>query len=153
RNITTCYGVWSGTSCDGTGLDALHRPKKITYSNSDPTITINYDEPACLGLSTCQNIGQRTSMTDSAGSEAWSYQADATNHRTVHVDQRTTSGITKTSTYYLDLAGNVTSVVYPTGRTINYSYDAASRPISAADSANGITYATSPATPLTSCLA
>ena len=47
-------------------------------------------------------------MTDAAGSEAWSYQVDAANKRSIHVNQRTNistpSNLTKTSTYYLDLA-------------------------------------------------
>jgi RHS repeat-associated protein len=134
RNITTTYNY-----------DSLRREKTITYSNGDPSIAINYDESNCLGLTACQNIGQRTSATDGAGSEAWSYQVDAANKRTVHVNQRTNistpSNITKTSTYYLDLAGNLTSVVYPTGRVLNYTFDAADRPSSAVDGSNGITYA------------
>ncbi|HET9803187.1 MAG TPA: RHS repeat domain-containing protein [Candidatus Acidoferrum sp.] len=55
--------------------------------------------------------------------------------------QRTTGGITKTSTYNLDLAGHLTQVVYPTSRTVNYVYDNAGRAATATDSANGITYA------------
>src|SRR5207245_9736990 len=102
--------------------DALNRLLSRSYSNGDPSVSITYDQSNCLGLSTCQNIGQRTSETDAAGSEAWSYQVDATNHRSVHANQRTTSGIAKTSTYFLDLAGNVTQAVYPTGRTVNYTY-------------------------------
>src|SRR5205823_547709 len=48
--------------------DALHRETSRSYSNGDPTVTAAYDQSACLGLSTCQNIGNRTSMTDAAGS-------------------------------------------------------------------------------------
>jgi RHS repeat-associated protein len=139
RNITTTFGY-----------DALNRETSTTYSNSDPTITTTYDQSACLGLSSCQNIGHATSITDGAGSEQWSYQVDATNQRSVHVNQRTTTSspnnITKTSTYYFDLAGNLTSITYPTGRIVNYTYDAANRPSSAVDSANGITYAAGPDT-------
>ncbi len=146
RNITATYTY-----------DVLNRPKTTTYSNGDPSVSVNYDESNCLGLPACQNVGQRTSSTDAAGSEAWGYQIDATNKRTVHVNQRTNtstpSNVTKTSTYYLDLAGNLTSVVYPTARTVNYTFDSASRPITAADLANGITYASAPATPLSGCLA
>jgi YD repeat-containing protein len=68
---------------------------------------------------------------------------DKTNLRSIHQEKRTTnsspSNITKTTTYYLNLAGNLTQLVYPTGRTVNYTYDAADRPSTAADSANGIT--------------
>jgi RHS repeat-associated protein len=132
--------------------DALNRGTVLNYSNGDPTITTTYDQSACLSLSACQNIGQKTSMTDAAGSEAWAYQVDATNHRSVHANQRTTNSITKTSTYYMNLAGNVTQAVYPTGRVVNYTYDAASRPVTATDGSSGITYATDFQTAPTGCL-
>jgi RHS repeat-associated protein len=148
RAITTTYAY-----------DPLRRTTGVTYSNSDPSLTFTYDQAACLGLSACQNIGQRTSMTDGAGSEAWAYQTDPANLRSIHKEQRTTtstpSNITKNTTYYLDLTGNVTQLVYPTGRTVNYTYDSADRPKSASDSANGITYATGKKTPPTgtNCIA
>lgn len=146
RNITITYGY-----------DILNRPASRTYSNGDPSVTIAYDQSNCLGLTSCSNVGQRTSMTDAAGSEAWSYQVDSTSHRSVRVDQRTTlsgtTNITKTSTYYVDLAGNITSVTYPTGRVVNYSYDSADRPSTASDGASGITYATDFQSPPAGCLA
>jgi RHS repeat-associated protein len=145
RNITVTYGY-----------DVLHRLLTTTYSNGDPTITTTYDQAACLGLTACQNIGHATSITDGAGSESWAYQTDPTNFRSVHVNQRTTtsspSNITKTSSYVFDLAANLTSITYPTGRIVNYTYDAANRPQTAVDSANGITYAAAQVTPPTGCL-
>ncbi len=141
RNITTTYMH-----------DTLNRETSRTYSNSDPTVTTVYDGTNCLGLSPCHNVGHRTSMTDAAGSEVWAYQVDSTNKRSAHVEQRTTNSITKTSTYYLDLAGNVYQAVYPTGRVVNYTYDNANRPKSATDGSNGITYATDFQTAPTGCL-
>jgi RHS repeat-associated protein len=141
RGIRTC-----------TQYDALNREVALNYSNGDTTVTTTYDQAACLGLSSCQNIGHRTSMTDAAGSEAWSYQVDAANNRSVHVEQRTTNSITKTSTYYLDQAGNVIQAVYPTGRAVNYGFDSADRPSTATDGSNGITYATDFQTAPTGCL-
>jgi RHS repeat-associated protein len=132
--------------------DALNRLLSRTYSNGDPSVLITYDQSNCLGLAACQNVGQRTSMTDAAGSEVWSYQVDSANMRSIHVNRRTTSNITKTSTYYLDLAGNVTQAVYPTGRVVNYTYDAANRAKSAADGSNGITYASDFQSAPTGCL-
>lgn len=136
RNITASYS-W----------DALHRQTGVSYTNdpnNTPPVAFAYDQSNCLGLTTCQNIGHRTSMTDGAGSESWAYQVDKTNLRSIHKEQRTNNSspnnVTKTTTYYLDLAGNVTQLVYPTGRTVNYTYDSADRPSSAADSSNGITY-------------
>lgn len=126
RNITTTYGY-----------DVLNRPLSNSYSNLDPTISITYDQSNCLSLTQCQNIGHRTSMTDAAGSEIWAYDVPDRMHR----EQRTTSTITKTTTYTFDLAANLTSIVYPTGsRTVNYTIDSANRPSIAQDSSNGITY-------------
>jgi RHS repeat-associated protein len=141
--ITTCFGDWSSsnsTCTASTGYDALHRVLKVTYSNGDPTQTFAYDGGGCLGLSACQNIGHRTGMTDGAGSESWAYQVDKTNSRGIHREQRTTNGITKTTTYYLDLAGNITEIAYPTGRVVNYTHDSANRPSSASDGSSGVTY-------------
>ena len=139
RSITSTYTY-----------DALRREKSVSYSNGDPGVSINYDETNCLGLATCDNIGHRTSMTDAAGSEIWAYDVPDR----IHKEQRTTSTITKSTIYNLDYAGNVISVVYPTGRTVNYSYDSADRPGSAADGSNGITYAAGFKTsPGGSCLA
>jgi RHS repeat-associated protein len=140
RGITTTYAY-----------DALNRETSRTFSNGDPSVTTTYDQSNCLGLASCSNIGHRTSMTDAVGSEAWAYQIDPANLRSIHVDQRTNNTkfglggpvkVTKTSTYYLNLAGNITQAVYPTGRVVNYTFDAADRPSTATDGSNGITYAT-----------
>jgi RHS repeat-associated protein len=137
--------------------DALNRLATSTYSNGDSTVTNAYDQPACLGLSTCQNIGHRTNVTDAAGSDSWSFEVDKTNSRSVHQEQRTIisspTNITKVSQYYLDLAGNVTQQIYPTGRIVNFTYDSASRPSTATDGSSGITYASAAQTPPTGCLA
>jgi RHS repeat-associated protein len=165
---TICYGTFSGSQCQLNGYDAdgnlvaktdargitttyaydpLNREISRTYSNGDPTITTHYDEANCLGLAQCANIGQRTSMTDAAGSESWSFDVVDRMHR----DLRTTGGITKTTTYNLDFAGNITSATYPTGRVVNYTFDAANRPSTAADGSNGITYATGMQSPPSGC--
>jgi RHS repeat-associated protein len=161
-SISTSGGSLTGGTDPGTPVvtaysyDALNRETVRTYSNGDPTVTTTYDQSACLVLSACQNIGHATSITDGAGSESWAYQVDPANLRSAHVNQRTTtsspSNITKTSTYYFDLASNLTSITYPTGRIVNYTYDAANRPATAVDSANGITYAAAQVSPPTGCL-
>ena len=135
--------------------DALNRQTVLNYSNGDPTISTTYDQSTCLGLSACQNIGHTTSTTDSAGSESWAYQTDSANSRSVHVNQRTTnsspSNITKTAYYYLDLAGNPTAIVYPTGRVVAYTYDGADRASSASDYVNGNLYVSAQASPPAGC--
>src|SRR3989454_2601241 len=141
RNIVTTYSY-----------DALNREISRTYSNGDSTVTTNYDQSDCLGLPNCHNIGRRTSMADGAGSEAWSF--DVVDR--IHKDQRTTfsspSNVTKSTTSNLDFAGNVIQAVYPTGRVVNYTYDAANRPSTATDGSNGITYVNGWQTPPTGCL-
>lgn len=127
RGITTTYSY-----------DAIHRELARTYSNGDPTIATSYDQSACLALASCANIGRRTNVIDAAGSESWAFDAlDRINR-----NQRTTNSITKTTTYNFDYTGNTTSVTYPTGRVVNYTYDSANRPSTAVDNSNGITYAT-----------
>ena len=45
RGITTCYGTWSGSSCNGAaGYDADNRLLMKTYSNGDPAVTYAYDQ-------------------------------------------------------------------------------------------------------------
>ncbi len=118
--------------------DALHRLTGKTYSNGDPAVTYTYDQPGCLGQPTCYNIGRRTSMSDAAGSEAWSYDKMG---RPL-TDQRTTAGITKNTSYTYNLDGSLASLTYPSGRTITYMPDAAGRTVSAVDSTGPINYAT-----------
>ena len=48
----TCFGVLSGTTCDGSGYDGLNRVTKKSYSGSTPQVTYTYDTP-CLKGSVC----------------------------------------------------------------------------------------------------
>lgn len=75
-------------------------------------------------------------MTDVDGSEEFAYD---TMGREI-AEQRTTTGVTKSTLYTYDLAGNMLSLTYPSGRTITYAYDSAGRPAEAADTANNINY-------------
>ena len=126
------------------GYDQIHRESARSYSNGDPSLAFTYDQTNCLGLANCANIGHRTGMTDAAGSEAWSF--DVVDR--IRLDQRTTtsspSNVTNTTTYHLDYAGNTTSITYPTGRVVNYTYDAANRPSTASDGSSGISRLTPP---------
>jgi len=127
RNITTTYAY-----------DALNRPTGMTYSNSDPSVAYNYDQATCVGQSPCYNIGHRTTMTDAGGTGTLSYDQMGREWG----EQRTTNNVTKTTTYTYDLAGDLATLTYPSGRTITYTYDSAARPSDAQDVANSINYAT-----------
>jgi RHS repeat-associated protein len=122
------------------GYDALNRMSSRTYSNGDPSIAYTYDQTTCVVVSTCYNIGRRTGMTDAAGSEAWAYDTMGREWG----EQRTTNSITKTASYTYDLAGDLATLTYPSGRTITYSTDSAGRPSSAKDVTNNVTYIMGP---------
>ena len=125
RAITTTYSY-----------DALNRITGMTYSNGDPSVSYTYDQSACLGQSACSNIGHRTTVTDAGGNEEFAYDPMG---REI-AEQRTTNNITKSTSYSYDLAGNMLTLTYPSGRTITYAYDSAGRPAEASDTANNINY-------------
>jgi RHS repeat-associated protein len=155
---TICYGTLSGSTCQQNGYDgdanviyktdarsitttysydALNRPTGMTYSNGDPSVGYTYDQTACLGLSACYNTGHRTTMTDGGGTENLAYDKMGREW----AEQRTVGSITKSTTYTYDLAGDLATLTYPSGRTITYTYDSAGRPSDAVDTANSINYA------------
>ena len=125
RNITVTHGY-----------DALHRITSDTYSNGDPSVAYHYDEANCLGQSACYNINHRTSMTDGPGSEAWSYDKKG---RPV-AQTRTTNAVTKQVVASYNLAGAVTNLIYPDGRSLAYTYSTASRPLSVTDQGDQTQY-------------
>jgi len=155
---TICYGTIVSGTCQNNGYDGdgnlvyktdargitttytydnVNRLKSASYSNGDPTVTYTYSETSCLGLANCYNIGRRTSMTDAAGTEHFAYDTMGREWE----EQRTSNSVTKNTSYLYDLLGDLTSLTYPTGRTITYAYDTAGRPLSAIDQANSINYA------------
>ncbi len=81
--------------------------------------------PPRLGLTITNGIGHRTSITDTAGSEAWSY--DMMGRVATH--QRTTNGITHTTTGQYNFLDGPTSITYPSGRTITYGITSATDPL------------------------
>jgi YD repeat-containing protein len=70
-------------------------------------------------------------MCDAAGWEAWSY--DSRGH--VIAERRSTNSVVKSTAYTYNFHGGVTSITYPSGRTITYTYNAAGRTTSVADTA------------------
>jgi RHS repeat-associated protein len=157
-----CYGTISGGTCQKNGYDAngnliyrtdargilitytydaLNRLTQKTYSDSTPTVTIAYDGTTISGcsptLTITDGIDRRTAMCDGAGWESWAY--DSRGH--VLTDRRNTNSVTKDTTYAYNYAGGTTSITYPLGRTITYTFNAANQGTSASDVANSITYA------------
>jgi RHS repeat-associated protein len=85
-------------------------------------------------------VGKRTAMCDPAGSEAWSYNiVSGSGWQTT--DRRTTNSLTKSTIYQDDFLGLPTSIEYPSGRTISYSYNGGARPASVLDGTTSVYYA------------
>jgi RHS repeat-associated protein len=95
--------------------DALDRPLTRTYSNSAENVTYGYDSTGNGNF----GVGRLTSVTDSAGSATFTY--DAYGNRIS--EQRTIAGINYTTSYAFDLAGNVTRITYPSGLIVDYQRD------------------------------
>lgn len=109
-----------------------------TYSDTTPAVSYFYDQSTYNGLAITNGVGRRTGMSDGAGAEAWSFDSVAG----VLSDRRTTNAVTRDFSYTYNLNGSLASILYPSGRRIDYAYNAAARPLSAIDAASGINYAT-----------
>jgi RHS repeat-associated protein len=127
--------------------DALNRLTQKSYSDSGftPTLRYAYDAVTITGCATTPPTltdsypkGRRTAMCDGAGAESWSHDVVGR----MLTDSRTTNGVTKATSYALNLDGSVASFTYPSGRIITYTPNAAGRTVSAIDSTGPINYAT-----------
>jgi YD repeat-containing protein len=108
RGITTTYTY-----------DALNRLKSTSYPDINLNITYTYDEN-----NTGQNgIGRLTTMTDASGTTQYRYD-----NRANLSSVTTTRGVmTLTTGYSYNGADQVSQIRYPSGRAVNYGYDAANR--------------------------
>ena len=125
RGITTCFGTWTGTSCNATtGYDAINRVLKKTYSDGTPAANFIYDSVSISGVATPQNavgrlVEESTSNTasvfsyDPVGRAAWNVQCTPLN-----------CGTGWTALYYdYDLLGDMTSSTNGAGVTLTYAYN------------------------------
>ena len=126
RGITVTYGYDSGD-----------RLTSETFSDGTPAISYVYDQGSFNGLTIRNSLGRRVGMTDASGQTAWSYDSMGR----INTVRKTVSGFTKAISFNYNLDGSIASVIYPSGRTVTYTYSNAARPLSAVDSADGINYA------------
>ena len=103
--------------------DALNRVTQRSYSGgtANPTPTVNYFYDA--GTVT-NSKGRLTSISSSVSGYNYSGY-DALGRITA--SQQVTDGQTYSMSYQYDLAGNMTSQTYPTGRVVSQSFDKAGR--------------------------
>jgi len=120
--------------------DTLNRPASLSYNvgstgvPATPSISYTYGTSA-----TNLNNGKLLTMTDGSGSETYTYD---TMGRKTRCD-KVVNGVTYTTLYQYNLAGEVTQVQYPSGRQVNPAYDGIGRLAVVSDTLNSVntTYA------------
>ena len=111
RGITTTYSY-----------DALNRPTQTSYSDGTAAITYRYD-----GSTVAYGVGQLAAVAN--GSSTTNYLAyDARGN--VATSNQQTQGQVYSFAYGYNLADQIVSETYPSGRVATTSYDAAGRPLS-----------------------
>ncbi|MGH6839236.1 MAG: RHS repeat-associated core domain-containing protein, partial [Methylocella sp.] len=120
------------TSTDARGdksvysYDALNRVTKAAFADGK-VITYQYDQGA-------HGIGRLTAMSDPGGTTTWGYNL----HGQVNRKQQTSGAVTLTTRRtYNALTGQLASIVYPSGSTISFTYDADGRVSSVSDQPPG----------------
>jgi len=133
RNVITTYTY-----------DALNRATSRSYSDGTPAVTYTYDGP---GIANAK--GRLTSVSSSVST--YSHNTIDALGRVTNATQ-STNGQNYVMSYTYDLAGNMKSQIYPSGRVVTTDYDSAGRVAgvrhgastyyagAAADAANRIQY-------------
>jgi YD repeat-containing protein len=139
--------------------DPLNRLTNIWYTTAGTTsastsdITYGYDEASSGGLSILNGLGNRTSMTDSSGSTAWSYDAMGRIVTTQKTIQPCNPGarpicapLVQSANFSYNLDGTVSTLQDFSGDTLTYSYTAAGMQRGVSDSSRAYA-APEPTTP------
>jgi RHS repeat-associated protein len=137
--LAVCYGAITGTTCDHTGYDALNRLTRKSYvDGSTPTVTYNYDShlsPCPTGASYPALRLTAVRTADASTSKVLSTTSydcfDPVGQVTQSTQKTSLDGDTSYPyqfSYAYNLAGELTQVVYPSGRIVNMTYDSAGRP-------------------------
>ena len=126
------------------GYDNLNRLTGISYNvgstgvTATPGVTLTYDQGGAAAFA----LGRLTSMSDGVGSETYTYN----NLGEMTQLQKVVSGTTYTMGYQYNLAGELSSITYPSNRVVQQSFDAIGRLCSVGNSgstcSSGTTYAT-----------
>jgi len=101
--------------------DAAGRLTEIAFPDPSQNITHGYD-----ALTAENGWGRLTSTTDPSGATVYHYDAQGRITR----EEKAILGVSYTTRYAYDLAGNLVEMTYPSGRTVTYPRDAKNRPTS-----------------------
>jgi YD repeat-containing protein len=123
------------------GYDTLNRLHTVSYNVGTTGVPATASLTYTYGTSSAQNNnGRLISMTDGVGSENYSY--DILGRMTQL--QKVISGTTYTTGYGYNLASELTSITYPSGRVVQQSYDAIGRLCAIAATTSACTSYTTP---------
>ena len=130
------------TSTDARGkistysYDALNRVTGVTFSDTTPALGYLYDDIAAGNF----GKGRLTKITDGTGNTAFKYDIQG---RLIQKTQ-TTGTVVKTVSYGYDTLGRMSSITYPSGKVLTYTFDVqgrvASMAVNAVNLVSGITY-------------
>ena len=108
--------------------DALNRFASVQFSDPSQNIAYTYDS-----TSVTYGIGRLTGRTDSSGSYTFYYDAQGNMIK----EEKTTSNVLYTTQYVYDLENILTSITYPSGRTVTYTLDQVGRITQVSTTLNG----------------
>jgi RHS repeat-associated protein len=108
--------------------DALNRPLTITWTGGE-TVTYTYDTGT-------DGIGHLAKVVDPSGTTSFTYNQLGQ----VLSKTQVTGAVTLTVTYAYDAFGRLSSLKYPSGKTITSSYDSSGRVSALSTGAGGIAY-------------
>lgn len=126
------------------GYDTLNRVQSLSYdvTTNNTGVAATPSVSFTFGTNSAQNNnGRLITMTDGAGSENYSYDANLS--LTTQV-QKVVSGTTYTTGYQYNLAGELRQITYPSGRIVQQSFDAIGRLCAIAQTSSGCTSNTNP---------
>jgi RHS repeat-associated protein len=96
--------------------DTLNRPLTVTYSDGTPSVTYQYDN----GGAAAYALTRMTKITEGANSQTFTYD----NLGRLKAVSQVIDGTTYLIQYNYNLASQVTSVTYPSGRVVSQNVDA-----------------------------
>jgi YD repeat-containing protein len=105
--------------------DSLNRPYQVIYNvgstgvPATPTVTFTYDE----GGAAANALGRLTTIADGVGTGKYNYNLLG---QTTQL-KKIISGTTYTTQYAYNLAGELSTITYPSGRVVQQNYDAVGR--------------------------
>lgn len=104
------------------GYDELDRVASRAYSDSTPVVTYTYDQAL-------KGKGRFSSFSSTIAGETWGSAVDAYDTLgRITKSRQTAAGADYRFEYTYDLAGNLTTEKYPSGRLVTTTYDFAGRP-------------------------